>query len=86
MNSSRKKTPLAIIIVDLLKACKMAVTAIILMTICFSAVSPIAPVASSSLEHHPDSRRMEQVNVCANPVISTDTTWTAGNISWLTVL
>lgn len=80
MNSSRKKTPLAIIIVDLLKACKMAVTAIILMTICFSAVSPITPVASSSLEHHPDSRRMEQVNVCANPVISTDTTWTAGNI------
>ena len=72
MNSSRKKTPLAIIIVDLLKACKMAVTAIILMTICFSAVSPITPVASSSLEHHPDSRRMEQVNVCANPVISTD--------------
>lgn len=80
MNNTRKKTSLSIINVDLIRTFKMMVTAIILMTICLSAVSPITPVASSSPEHYSGSRQMEEVNVCINPIIYVDTTWTAGNI------
>lgn len=80
MNNTRKKTSLSIINVDLIRTFKMVVTAIILMTICLSAVSPITPVASSSPEHYSGSRQMEDVNVCINPIIYVDTTWTAGNI------
>ncbi len=58
----------------------MLVTATLLMAVCLSSVSPITPVASSSPEHISSSQPQTDVDVCTNPVITTDTTWSAGNV------
>lgn len=58
----------------------MLVTAILLMAVCLSSVSPVTPVTSSSPEQPSSSHLLAEENVCANPVISADTTWTAENV------
>lgn len=80
MNDSVERIPLSILKNTLLRTCRMLVTAILLMAVCFSSVLPITPVASSSPEQITSRHRQDDVNVCTNPVISSDTTWTAGNV------
>jgi hypothetical protein len=59
----------------------MAVTVILLIAACLSAVSPITPVSSESQNREPASSLHETIDVCASsPTIGADTTWSAGNI------
>ena len=80
MNDSFKRIPLSILKNTLFRTCRMLVTAILLMAVCLSSVSPITPVSSSDPEGIPGSQLQVDVDVCMTPVISTDTTWTSGNV------
>ena len=80
MNNSFKRIPLSILKKNLFRTCRMLVTAILLMAVCLSSVSPITPVSSSDPEGIPGSQLQVDVDVCMTPVISTDTTWTSGNV------
>lgn len=60
----------------LIKGLRLAVSTILLMGICISAVAPVRPVSARS----PARQTQEIVNVCSSPIIITDTTWVAGNV------
>ena len=81
MKNSSQRIPLSIPKINLIRVCRMAVTVILLIAACFSAVSPITPVSSESQNREPASSLHETVDVCtSSPTIGADTTWSAGNI------
>lgn len=81
MKNSSQRIPLSIPKINLIRVCRMAVTVILLIAACLSAVSPITPVSSESQNREPASSLYETVDVCASsPTIGADTTWSAGNI------
>jgi len=53
----------------------MVITAILLMGVCLSSISPITPVSSKGLSRDVLSQLYEPVNVCDSPTISGDVTW-----------
>ncbi len=80
MKNSLQRARLSIPEINLSKLGQMVLTSILLMGVCLSAVSPIAPVSSKGFSLHAVSQLHEIVNVCESPVISVDTTWSAGNV------
>ena len=80
MKNSLQRARLSIPEINLSKLGQMVLTAILLMGVCLSAVSPIAPVSSKGFSHHTVSHLHETVNVCDSPLISADTNWISGNV------
>lgn len=75
MKNSLQRARLSISRINLSKLGRMVITAILLMGVCLSAISPINPVSSKGLSREVLSQLYEPDNVCDSPTISGDVTW-----------
>ena len=80
MNSKVRKVPLSIPGMGMVKLTRLVVSAILMLGICLSAAVPVTPVLSASPNLHSGKQLQAEEDVCASPVISSNTTWTTGNV------
>lgn len=63
-----------------MKFLPLFIRAILLLAICLSATAPVSVVSSKSFANEYQRPHKAVIDVCLNPIISTDTTWITGNI------